>query len=253
MGTRIERPCSPAFATHAPETSALRRAASPSLPLRPSSLASIRPIPTPAMPRPRPPSVQLAGTSRPSSIRSPSPARSPSSSPSPAPLPLSSRRSASPLRPASPQPSSEVYRNPYHRLSSSPPAVRPPSPAAAPLRRPRSPSPAVTRAVPPALEVHGDSFAGVFSLVGSRAIVHKYKGASARVRLGQVRLTCASSRSSHWVTLWSCCRDSTTRTQHCKSRRRCSRTSRRLARPPFSSCLARSTSPLTTCGTLWAH
>ncbi|GAA6051690.1 hypothetical protein JCM3770_001229 [Rhodotorula araucariae] len=91
---------------------------------------------------------------------------------------LTPRRSASPLRLPSPPLSPGVYRTPYQRLSASPPAAQHPTPSSA---RTRSQSPTTSfSALPPPLEVHGDSFASVFSLVGSRAKVFKYKGAAAR-------------------------------------------------------------------------
>ncbi|BGO96548.1 hypothetical protein NBRC10513v2_000486 [Rhodotorula toruloides] len=115
------------------------------------------------------------------SPRPPSPA--PVSRSSLTPSPTLSRRNSFTARPVTPPPqppSPGVYRSPYHRLSASPPAHRPPSSSSS-----RSISPASTRSSPiastrPTLEVHGDSFCGVFTLLGKRASVYKYKGASAR-------------------------------------------------------------------------
>ncbi|BGP21583.1 hypothetical protein JCM10295v2_000458 [Rhodotorula toruloides] len=99
------------------------------------------------------------------------------------PSPTLSRRNSFTARPVTPPPrppSPEVYRSPYHRLSASPPAQRPPSSSSS-----RSISPTSRRSSPaastrPTLEVHGDSFSGVFTLLNKRAVVYKYKGASAR-------------------------------------------------------------------------
>ncbi|BGO92773.1 hypothetical protein NBRC10512_007892 [Rhodotorula toruloides] len=115
------------------------------------------------------------------SPRPPSPA--PVSRSSLTPPPTLSRRNSFTARPVTPPPqppSPGVYRSPYHRLSASPPAHRPPSSSSS-----RSISPTSTRSSPitparPILEVHGDSFCGVFTLLGKRASVYKYKGASAR-------------------------------------------------------------------------
>ncbi|GAA6006652.1 hypothetical protein JCM10207_005005 [Rhodosporidiobolus poonsookiae] len=85
---------------------------------------------------------------------------------------------------ASPSVSRRLPR-PFRRKSLS---GRPPPPSYLPPTSSRPPSPAFSRsspsrvrsAAPPTLEVFGDSFASVFTLLGNKARVHKYKGASAR-------------------------------------------------------------------------
>ncbi|BGP36508.1 hypothetical protein JCM10449v2_000409 [Rhodotorula kratochvilovae] len=109
-----------------------------------------------------------------------SPALFPPGSTPPSSRLIAPRRSASPLRLPTPPPSPVPYRTPYQRLSASPPAHRPPSPAWSSRTRSQSPTISRSSAPPPPLEVHGDSFASVFSLLGTRAKVYKYQGAAAR-------------------------------------------------------------------------
>lgn len=108
------------------------------------------------------------------------------------------RRFPPPMNLPSPPPSPVLYRTPHTRLSSSPPVHRPTPPPATPPWRPRSQSPTTTRVLPasPLLEVHGDSFASVFSLLGPKVKVFKYKGAAARVRLAALPATVAGPTAS---------------------------------------------------------
>lgn len=96
--------------------------------------------------------------------RRPSPSKSP---PSPASSP-SETSTASPT----------LYRRLQAHLSPSPTAANVSGSNAS-----RSPSPTLTRSKPksPLLEVHGDSFCGVFTLIGPECVVRRYSGASARV------------------------------------------------------------------------
>ncbi|GAA5866381.1 hypothetical protein JCM1840_001293 [Sporobolomyces johnsonii] len=96
---------------------------------------------------------------------------------------MSPRRPPSPARSSTPT----LYRPPHHRqpmyTSSSaalppPPSTTRPSPSPASQRTPSRSSGGGGGGLP--LEVHGDSFASVFTLLKSRARVNKYKGASAR-------------------------------------------------------------------------
>ncbi|GAA5866283.1 hypothetical protein JCM3774_006601 [Rhodotorula dairenensis] len=89
--------------------------------------------------------------------RPPSPASSPSTTSSPSPT---------------------LYRPPHARLSPSRPSAN-----ASWTNASRSPSPTLNRTPrlqSPLLEVHGDSFCGVFTLLGSECTVRRYSGASAR-------------------------------------------------------------------------
>ncbi|GAA5980969.1 hypothetical protein JCM10908_003934 [Rhodotorula pacifica] len=126
------------------------------------------------------PNLQLATpppTARAASLfRAPSPAR-PSN-----PLrrtPSVARRPPSPASTPSTAstPSPTLYRPPYARLSASPPSAKLPWAVTS-----RSPSPTLQRSRPPEslLEVHGDSFCGVFTLLGTKCTVKRYSGASAR-------------------------------------------------------------------------
>ena len=111
-----------------------------------------------------------------------SPPPSPSSQGPPA-RPASPRQPASPIAPLSPPPSPTLYRPPHLRCPPRPPALDPPSstPTLPWRTRPLSPTTPCTHARP-LLEAHGDSFAGVFGLLGFKVKVFKYSGASARVR-----------------------------------------------------------------------
>ncbi|GAA5967200.1 hypothetical protein JCM8115_005426 [Rhodotorula mucilaginosa] len=92
-----------------------------------------------------------------------------------------------PRRPPSPAsspsttstPSPTLYRPPHARLSTSPSSTQ----NLSWTNTSRSPSPTLSRPRPQQqalLEVHGDSFCGVFTLLGSKCAVKRYSGASAR-------------------------------------------------------------------------
>ncbi|GAA5856298.1 hypothetical protein JCM8547_000858 [Rhodosporidiobolus lusitaniae] len=113
----------------------------------------------------------------------PQPAYAPSRPSTPPPRPSSPfRRPPSPARPT-PPPSPQLYRTPFRRNSVS---AQPSSPSYSPTRPVRPPSPSSSRQAglgevcPGAMEVFGDSFAGVFSLLKSKVRVHRFKGASGR-------------------------------------------------------------------------
>ena len=112
-----------------------------------------------------------APSQTPYNSRPPSPA--PSSSP---PSSLKSKRVPSPARSISSRSSPELTRKPS---SLSLAYTRPPSPIS-PIST-RCPSPN-RNSQSPLLEVFGDSFCSVFTLLGSKVRVHKFKGASSRVR-----------------------------------------------------------------------
>lgn len=251
MAFDLKRPCSPAALalSRCGVAPPLRPSSPTTLPLRPLSL-NLSPArrATPA----RPVSLAMTPPQRITpSPRPPSPA--PVSRSSLTPPPTLSRRNSFTARPVTPPPqppSPGVYRSPYHRLSASPPAHRPPSSSSS-----RSISPTSTRSSPitparPILEVHGDSFCGVFTLLGKRASVYKYKGASARVC--PLFPLAKRPRPADLVNR----RASTTLTRRCKSAHSSSTDSSTRDRNPFCSCLAPSTSPSTSSGVsrlLWAR
>ncbi|BGP12533.1 hypothetical protein JCM10213v2_000450 [Rhodosporidiobolus nylandii] len=119
-------------------------------------------------------------------LYTPAPPRTPPSRPASPSFSLP-RRPPSPVRPPSPSASPPLYRPPFRRnsLSAQPgtPSYSPPRPARPPSPAPRlrSTSPSGARAPSSAaLHVYGDSFSSVFTLLGKKATVVKYKGASAR-------------------------------------------------------------------------
>ncbi|GAA5969146.1 hypothetical protein JCM11641_007485 [Rhodosporidiobolus odoratus] len=120
----------------------------------------------------------------PSPLYTPPPLRNNPSRPS-SPSLLLARRPPSPARPPLSSPSPDLYRTPFRRSSisgqsptsySPPRPVRPPSPVDP--RRLSSSGPGSS--APDALHVYGDSFCSVFTLLGRKTVVNKYKGASAR-------------------------------------------------------------------------
>lgn len=166
----LRRPASPSIRSSlplaAPGHGALPYAQAPAL----SQRASVGPRQLPTA------SSRTASPSRPTAA--PSLSRRPSltllssrsSSVSRSPSPAVSRHAPAPT------PSPPVYRPPHARLSGS---------SGSGSSSSRSVSPTTSRSsVPPqasVLEVHGDSFSGVFTLLGSKCRVRKYSGASARV------------------------------------------------------------------------
>lgn len=115
------------------------------------------------------------------SYRAPPPASCISRPPSPAPSasPTSSlnfTRYPSPARSTASRSSPELTRKPS--ISTSPAYTRPPSPISPFATRSSSP---IQNSQSPLLEVFGDSFASVFTLLGSKVKVHKFTGASSRV------------------------------------------------------------------------
>ncbi|GAA5842421.1 hypothetical protein JCM5353_006766 [Sporobolomyces roseus] len=112
------------------------------------------------------------------SYRAPPPPSYSSRPPSPAPSasPTSSlnfKRYPSPARSTASRSSPELTRKP----STSPAYTRPPSPISPFASRSQSP---IQNSQSPLLEVFGDSFASVFTLLGSKVKVHKFTGASSR-------------------------------------------------------------------------
>ena len=159
-----------------------------------------------------------------------------------------------PRRPPSPAsspsttstPSPTLYRPPHARLSTSPSSTQ----NLSWTNTSRSPSPTLSRPRPQQqalLEVHGDSFCGVFTLLGSKCAVKRYSGASARVSsrasssvlLSIPELT-GAARDTH--------RGSTTRNRRDRCLRDCSTDLKPRALARCFSCSVASTLRSTTSG-----